>query len=246
MRVDDAPTQMAIDEAIASARRREETPNTVRLYRWYPSTVSIGYFQSVTKEVNLEECEKQGVDVIRRITGGGAVFHDYNGELTYSFVAPENDPKVPRDILKSYELICGAVVKGLSHLGVDSEFKPVNDITAGGKKISGNAQTRRHGVVLQHGTVLIDSDIVKMFQLLRVSEAKISDKMIKAVEERVTNIQRYLDRKVNFMETQEALIRGFEETFDVELVPGHLTDHEQDLVQEYHRRYSSHEWVFQR
>jgi lipoyltransferase/lipoate-protein ligase len=246
MRVDDAPTQMAIDEAIASARRREETPNTVRMYRWYPSAVSIGYFQSVTTEVNLEECEKQGVDVIRRITGGGAVFHDYNGELTYSLVAPENDPKVPRDILKSYELICGAVVKGLSHLGVDSEFKPVNDITAGGKKISGNAQTRRHGVVLQHGTVLIDSDIVKMFQVLRVSDAKISDKMIKAVEERVTNIQRYLERKVNFIETQEALIKGFEETFDVELVPGHLTEHEQDLAQEYHRRYSSHGWVFQR
>jgi len=77
--VENASTQMAIDEAIASARRREETPNTVRMYRWNPSAVSIGYFQSIAKEVNLEECEKQEVDVIRRITGGGAVFHDYNG-----------------------------------------------------------------------------------------------------------------------------------------------------------------------
>jgi len=244
--VENASTQMAIDEAIASARRREETPNTVRMYRWNPSAVSIGYFQSIAKEVNLEECEKQEVDVIRRITGGGAVFHDYNGELTYSFVAPENDPKIPRDILTSYELICGAVIKGLTHLGVNSEFKPVNDIIAGGKKISGNAQTRRHGVVLQHGTVLIDSDIVKMFQVLRVSDTKISDKMIKAVEERVTNIRRYLDRDVSFIEARDALVRGFEETFDVELVSGELTEYEEKLVEEYRRRYSSHEWVFQR
>ena len=246
MRVEDAPTQMAIDEAIASARRREETPNTVRMYRWNPSAVSIGYFQSVAKEVNLDECEKQNVDVIRRITGGGAVYHDYNGELTYSFVAPQNDPKVPKDIMASYELICGAVVKGLTHLGVESEFKPVNDIIAGGKKISGNAQTRRHGVVLQHGTVLIDTDIEKMFQVLRISDAKISDKMIKAVEDRVTNIRRYLDRDVSFMEARNALVKGFEETFDVELVPGELTEYEKQLVEDYHRRYSSHGWVFQR
>ncbi len=246
MRVENAPTQMAIDEAIASARRHEETPNTVRLYRWNPSAVSVGYFQSVTKEVNIEECERQGVDIIRRITGGGAVYHDYNGELTYSFVAPENDPKVPHDILKSYEVICGAVIKGLNHLGVDCKFEPVNDISAGGKKISGNAQTRRHGVVLQHGTVLIDTDIVKMFQVLRISDAKISDKMIQAVEDRVTNVRRYLDRNVSFTEARDALVKGFEEIFDVELVPGQLTDYEEQLVQEYYKRYSSHEWVFQR
>jgi len=131
-------------------------------------------------------------------------------------------------------------------MGVNSEFKPVNDIIAGGKKISGNAQTRRHGVVLQHGTVLIDSDIVKMFQVLRVSDTKISDKMIKSVEERVTNIRRYLDRDVSFSETRDALVQGFEETFDVELVPGELTEYEEKLVEEYRRRYSSHEWVFQR
>lgn len=244
--VENAPTQMAIDEAIASARRREETPNTVRMYRWKPSAVSIGYFQSIAKEVNLEECEKQGVDVIRRITGGGAVFHDYNGELTYSFVAPENDPKVPRDIMASYELICEAIIKGLYHLGVASDFKPVNDIIAGGRKISGNAQTRRHGIVLQHGTVLIDSNIEKMFQVLRVSDTKISDKMIKAVEERVTNIRRYLGRDVSFNDVRDALVRGFEETFDVELVPGVLTEYEKKMVIEYRERYNSHEWVFQR
>jgi lipoate-protein ligase A len=246
MRIEDAPTQMAIDEAVAIARLRHGTPNTIRLYRWNPSAVSIGYFQSIDKEVNLEACKEYGVDVIRRITGGGAVYHDYNGEITYSLVAPEDEAKIPRDILESYRLICGAIVNGLKELGVDSEFKPVNDIAAGGKKISGNAQTRRHGVVLQHGTVLVDTDIHRMFQVLRVSDAKISDKLIQAVEERVTNLRRYLERDVSFNESRDALVKGFEETLDIELVPGELTEPELQLVKELHIKYSSHEWVFQR
>jgi len=129
---------------------------------------------------------------------------------------------------------------------VDAEFKPVNDITAGGKKISGNAQTRRHGVVLQHGTVLVDTDIRRMFQVLQVSDAKISDKLIKAVEDRVTNLRRYLGRQVGFDEARAALIKGFEATFDVALQPGELTDAENRLVKQLHDKYSSREWVFQR
>ncbi len=246
MRIEDAPTQMAIDEAIAMARLKEGTPNTVRLYRWSPSAVSIGYFQSIEKEVNLQACERHGVDVIRRITGGGAVYHDFNGEITYSLVAPETDPKMPADILASYELICGAIANGLAALGVEAEFKPVNDIVAGGRKISGNAQTRRHGVVLQHGTVLVDTDIRRMFQVLRVSDAKISDKLIKAVEDRVTNIRRYLGRQVGFDEVRAALIEGFEDAFDVALEPGELTGAENLLVKRLHDKYSSREWVFQR
>lgn len=246
MRIEDAPTQMAIDEAIAMNRLVEDNPNTIRLYRWRPSAVSIGYFQSLEKEVNLETCRELGVDVIRRITGGGAVFHDYDGEITYSLVAPETDPKMPRDILASYQVICGAIIDGLKKLGVDAEFKPINDIAAGGKKISGNAQTRRHGVVLQHGTVLVDSDIFTMFRVLRVSDAKISDKMIKAVEERVTNVRRYLGREVSFREARDALVDGFQKVFDVSLKPGRLTRGEEKTVEKLKAKYMSEEWVHQR
>jgi lipoate-protein ligase A len=246
MRIEDAPTQMAIDEAIALARLRYNTPNTIRLYRWNPSAVSIGYFQSLEKEVNLDACREFGVDVIRRITGGGAVYHDYNGEITYSFVVPESERCVPSDILESYQVICGAIVNGLRYLGVDSEFKPVNDIVAGGKKISGNAQTRRHGVILQHGTILVDSDLERMFQVLRVSEAKISDKLIKAVQERVTNIRKYLGKDVGFHEVRDALVRGFEETFDVNLIAGDLTSEEEEMVKDLRQKYLSYEWVHQR
>jgi lipoate-protein ligase A len=246
MLVEDAPTQMAIDEAIAIARLKEDTPNTIRLYRWNPSAVSIGYFQSIQKEVNVKACQEFGIDIIRRITGGGAVYHDYNGEITYSIVVPENNSKIPRDILASYELICNAIVKGLSKLGVEAKFKPINDIVAGNKKISGNAQTRRHGVILQHGTILVDSDLKRMFQVLNVSNAKISDKLIQAAEERVTNLRRYLGRKVSFEESREALIHGFESILDIRVEQGDLTPAEEELVKELKKKYSSHEWVYQR
>jgi lipoate---protein ligase len=153
---------------------------------------------------------------------------------------------MPHDIMESYQVICGAIIHGLKYIGVESEFKPVNDITAGGKKISGNAQTRRHGVVLQHGTVLVDTDIHRMFEVLRVSEAKISDKLIKAVEERVTNIRRYLDEDISFLEVHDALVRGFEETFDIDLVSEKLTKEENELVEQLYDKYTSKEWVFQR
>jgi lipoate-protein ligase A len=246
MIIENAPTQMAIDEAIAIARLKENTPNTIRLYRWHPSAVSIGYFQSIKKEVNVKACQEYGIDVIRRITGGGAVYHDYNGEITYSLVVPENNVKMPRDILESYKLICNAIVNGLNRMGVDAQFKPVNDILAGTQKISGNAQTRRHGVILQHGTILVDSDLKRMFQVLNVSDTKISDKIIKAAEERVTNIRRYLSREVSFDETREALIHGFESTLDIELEPGELIDAEEELVNQLYKKYSSQEWVYQR
>ena len=246
MRIEDAPTQMSIDEAIAMLRIKENTPNTIRLYRWSPSSVSIGYFQSIEKEVNLENCKRYGVDVTRRITGGGAVYHDYNGEITYSLVAPETHAKMPNDILSSYQLICGAIVNGLKELNVDAEFKPVNDIVAGGKKISGNAQTRRYGAILQHGTILVDSDIRRMFEVLSVSDAKISDKLIKSVEERVTNLRRYTGREISFNEVRDALIHGFEKTLDIILEPGELTVEEEKLASNLHEKYCSKDWVFQR
>lgn len=246
MRVEDAYTQMAIDEALAYARRKGESPNTIRLYRWNPSAVSVGYFQSTRHEVDLEACGRLGVDVIRRITGGGTVFHDYEGEITYSLVAPDDDPKIPRDILASYSLICKGVVEGLAGLGLDAEFKPINDIITGGKKISGNAQTRRYGSVLQHGTILVDCNVRKMFTVLKVSETKISDKMIEAVEERVTSIRRELGRDVSFGEARDALVSGFEGALDIQLETGKLTVHEQELTKKFKEKYKSSEWIFKR
>jgi lipoate-protein ligase A len=184
----DAFTNMAIDEAVSEAVASGASPPTIRFYTWTPSAVSIGYFQSLADEVDLENCKDAGVDWVRRRTGGGAVYHDQLGEITYSVIAPE--AMFPKGIIDSYHVICGWIVDALGQVGMKAEFKPINDIIINGKKISGNAQTRRSGILLQHGTILYNVDVRKMFSMLTVGRDKLADKMIAAVEERVTSVKR--------------------------------------------------------
>lgn len=237
----DAYTNMALDEACSEAISANAVPPTIRFYGWQPSAVSIGYHQSITDEVNLEECRNQQIDVVRRRTGGGAVYHDGAGEITYSVIAPEIF--FPKDIIASYKLICGWIVDALSSLGLQAEFKPINDITLQGKKVSGNAQTRRQGILLQHGTLLYDLDVRKMFSLLKVSQEKISDKMIAAVEERVTSLKRagISDKEAVYKALVEAFTRGKSYEF------GGWTERELLRAKELSdKRYRTTEWNFQR
>jgi lipoate-protein ligase A len=238
---------MAIDEAVMLAMKDGNAPPTLRLYRWNPSAVSIGTFQGMDDEVDVGFCETKGIDYIRRITGGGAVYHDFEGEVTYSIIMPKGHRLASSDILESYRLLCGGIVKALDHLGIKGEFKPINDVDVGGKKVSGNAMTKRHGCVLQHGTTLLDLDVNLMFTILKVPQEKISDKMIADVKERVTSIRNILGRDVHINELQEALKQGFSEALDIQLSPGNLSDEEQytaiRLAQE---KYSSRDWNFSR
>jgi len=244
LRIDDAFTSMAVDESLLKLNAEGKSPNTIRFWRWLPSTVSLGCFQNVEREVDLEVAKKYGVDVVRRITGGGAVFHDHDGELTYSVICKQDD--VPDEIIESYKLICGGLVLGFERLGLQAEFKPVNDVLVNGKKISGSAQTRRWGSVLQHGTVLIAPDVRRMFELLKVSPEKISDKFIASVYERVTTVERELGKKPNFEEVREAMSRGFERSLGVKLSEGGLTSEELELAAKLKLKYASDEWLRKR
>jgi lipoate-protein ligase A len=215
------------------------------LYGWIPPAVSIGYFQSLEEEVDLNKCKEFDLDYIRRITGGGAVFHEK--EVTYSIVVPINNPLIPSDIMGSYKKICAGLVKGLSNLGIESSFVPLNDIISNGKKISGNAQTRKFHTILQHGTILIDTDVEKMFSLLKVPSEKLKDKMIKHVKERVTSINAILGKEIEFDIVCDALAKGFREAFDIQLIKGELTDSEIKLAEKIAKeRYKNHEWNHKR
>ena len=245
--VNDAYMNMAIDEAICRLRSRGKSPNTIRLYRWKPSAVSIGYFQVLEQEVDAEACKRFGVDIIRRNTGGGAVYHSYEGEVTYSVIVNQDHQTIPRDILKSYEVICSGIVLAMENLGIKADFKPINDIDVNGKKISGNAQTRRWNVVLQHGTILLDTDIRTMFTVLKVTKEKISDKLIKSAEERVTTIRRELGRKVTFKEVVDALKLAYPKVFGVKLVESSLNQEEKELATRLRKeKYNTPEWIYNR
>ncbi len=246
LEVNDAYLNMAIDEALYCLRSQSKAPNTLRLYRWNPSAVSIGYFQILEQEVSIEVCKQLGVDIIRRMTGGGAVYHSYEGEITYSIIVDQAHPKIPNDIIQSYETLCRGLIIALQTLHLPAEFKPINDIEVNGKKISGNAQTRRRGIVVQHGTLLLDTDIRTMFRLLKVPQEKINDKLIKSVEDRVTTIRRELGY-VDANKVEQALIHGFSKALDVTLVPGQLSDDERRLANQLRtEKYAQPHWTFQR
>jgi lipoyltransferase/lipoate-protein ligase len=238
-------SNMAIDRAILVANSQEKVPPTVRFYGWAPPAISLGYFQSVTEEIDIDACKKRGVDYVRRITGGGAVFHD--DELTYSIVIPEAHPAIPKNILHSYQRICHALLIGLQELGIKGTYAPINDILVSGKKISGNAQTRKENTVLQHGTILLNVDVETMFSLLKVPDEKIKDKLIKDVKQRVTSIEHITGKKISFDDVAEALKTGFEKEFNVELIPGTLTHEEKTLSAKFEKEcFSTIQWNHRR
>jgi lipoate---protein ligase len=228
---------MAVDEVLMQSVRRStaETP-TLRLYGWSPSAVSIGYFQSVEQEVNTEICKKTGVDLVRRVTGGGAVLHD--SELTYSFITR----KYPQNILESYRLISDPIVSCLVSLGLNEpRFVPLNDVLVEGKKVSGNAQTRKEGILLQHGTILLDVDFEKMFSVLKITQQKIQDKLINNVKQRVKGLNR------TFEEVSAALEQAFSTKFAAKLVVDKITSQEcKDTRMLIETKYGTQAWNWRR
>ncbi|ASJ05407.1 lipoate--protein ligase family protein [Thermococcus barossii] len=232
--------QMAIDEAIMRARIEGKVPDTVRLYAFSPSSVTIGRFQSVVHDVNLGEARKLGIPVVRRITGGGSVFHDEFGEITYSAVVGEDLHPMLRNVESSYRYLAGPLVDALRELGLDAGFAGLNDIVASGKKISGSAQTRRKGVILQHGTFMYATRVEVLAKVLRVSKAKLSDKGVSSIWERVTTLERE-GIKLNRWEAYELLKDRFFAAFEPE--EGGLTDYELELAEKLvEEKYGSPEW----
>ncbi|MCF2142194.1 MAG: lipoate--protein ligase family protein [Candidatus Heimdallarchaeota archaeon] len=240
---------MGLDRAILNAVSKKKVKNTIRFYRWQPSAVSIGYFQSMKKVVDIDKCKELGVDYVRRITGGGAVYHDFEGELTYSINCLEENKKLPQEIMKIYEKICGGIIVGMEKLGVQVEFKPINDIVlkSSQKKISGNALTRREGVVLQHGTILRKVNLEKMFSVLKIPDEKYKTKMISSAKERVSSLELELGTAPSFKEIKEALKAGFEETLEIDLVQQEITAEELKEAQEIANNvFRNEEWLFKR
>ena len=245
----DAYTNMAIDEAILTARTRNLAPNTIRFYRWNPSAVSIGKFQNIENEVQLDKCKKYGVDVVRRITGGGAVYHDTEGEITYSVVANKKDLKA-ENINAVYVKFYGGIAEALKILGINADFNEGNaktcpNLTVNSKKISGSAQSHKKGVVLQHGTLLVDVDLEEMFTFLRVPWAKTCMDVINVAKNKITSIKKELGKTVSVEEVNNALSEGFKKALSIQLLEGELTPYENEIASKlYKEKYTTDEWNF--
>ncbi len=147
------------------------------------SAVIIGKYQNTLAEINLPFVQAQGIQVVRRLSGGGAVYHDL-GNLNFTVITDAEDPET-----LNMELFCEPVLRALAALGVQAEVNGRNDMTIDGQKFSGNSQYLRGGRIMHHGTLLFDSDLSVITQALRVDPAKIQAKGLKSVRSRVTNIR---------------------------------------------------------
>jgi lipoate-protein ligase A len=195
----------------------------------------------------VENCKRHGVDIVRRITGGGSVYHDSEGEITYSVIASEHDLGTT-DVVQEYIKISKGLIEAAQILGVKADFNPGDprncpNITADGKKISGSAQFHKAGVLLQHGTFLVDIDLEKMFTFLRVPWAETIQDVVCVARDRLTSVGNELNRDVGISEAYDALVKGFEKSLKIELDEGILTPYEMQLASELrNEKFATNEW----
>lgn len=231
---------MALDEVLTYEVGAGHRPPTLRIWEWSANAVILGRFQSVRNEVDPDGAERHGMTVVRRITGGGAMFVEPQNAVTYSLYAPEALVK-GMSFVDSYAFLDDWVIEGLHSLGVDAEYKPINDISSSEGKIGGAAQTRRGGAVLHHVTMAYDMDPAKMLEVLRIGREKLSDKGSVSANKRVTPLrqQTHLPR--------QTVIDRLVDTFDRRygLTAGAITDAEaaraEALVQE---KFSTDDWLY--
>ncbi len=234
---------VAADEAIARARSENKVPNTLHFYRRNVPTISLGYFQEVEKSVDLQFCQQNNIRIVRRITGGSAIYAD-SGHLIYGLAVGE--AILPSDRNEAFETVCGAIILALKELGIDAEFKPVNDILVNGHKISGSAQMRRWGIVLQHGTLVLNNDNKMLSRALKMDIDKIEE-LGQKPETYVTSIAEITGQQPDIKKIKAAIVKGFEAVFDIELEDSGFTNYENELIKQLiNEKYGNEEWNLKR
>ncbi len=180
---------VALDEVLLGAVARGERPPLLRFWAWDAPAVILGRFQSVRNEINEAVAQERGVTIVRRITGGGAMFVQPEATITYSLLLPESAVKA-LSFAESYAALDSWAVATLRALGVDAWYAPLNDITSAEGKIGGAAQARRSKVVLHHTTISYQMNTAEMAQILRIGQEKLSDKGIASAAKRVSPLRR--------------------------------------------------------
>lgn len=264
-----AAMNMAVDEAIMTAHSEGKVPPTVRFYTWEPATLTIGYFQKAKEEVNFEELEKRNLGFVRRPTGGRAVLHDQ--ELTYSIIVNESYPGLPRNVTEAYRVLSEGLLEGFRKLGLDAEMARLDEqgrfaaassaacfdspswyeLVVEGRKVAGSAQTRQQGVVLQHGSILLDLDVDLLFELLRFPSERVKQRLKQTFNRKAVAINDLLrtsgQHPVTLEDVEPAFFEGFEKGMGIQLKEETLTPYEHALAEELVRsKYGSTEWNFRR
>ncbi|MFW9970109.1 MAG: biotin/lipoate A/B protein ligase family protein [Candidatus Odinarchaeota archaeon] len=238
---------MALDEAILRMAIEGKSPYTLRLYKWKPSSASIGRNQSLSNEINIHFTKEKGFNIVRRITGGGAVFHDEFREITYSIICPIKflEDLGATKVIEQFEIITQGIVRGLKIYGLKTEKDIIHcpAILLDGKKFSGNAQVRKKGFLLQHGTILLDLDPELMYSVLKAPENVGKSRMVRSVRAKCIGIKNYI---TNFQEGKLviSLRKGFEIALGITLKDGVISEDEKGLAEQLViNKYSNLNWL---
>lgn len=208
--------------------------DTVLLLWQNKPSVIIGRYQNTIEEINPGFIEEKSIRVVRRMTGGGAVYHDL-GNLNYSFIIPDAEAEM------DFKTFSRPLIKALRRLGIAAEQTGRNDVTIDGKKISGNAQFYNKKGLLHHGTILYDSQLDAVQDALKVKEGKIASKGIKSVRSRVTNIRPFVNRDMDVNQFKQFLLKEFSD--NEQLKEYALSDKEKaEITRIADEKYRTWEW----
>ncbi len=263
-----AAYNMAVDEALLDWHSKGLIPPIVRFYGWEPAALSIGYFQKAEKEVDFDAVRNYGLGFVRRPTGGRGVLHEH--ELTYSVIVSEEHPDMPTGVTEAYRVISEGVLQGFRKLGLAAEFAVPRteeekaslknprssvcfdapswyELVVEGRKVAGSAQTRQKGVILQHGSILLDLDEDKLFSLFHYPNDRVKERMKKAFGNKAVAINALRAEPVTLDEARVAFKQGFEEGLNIDLEPLVLTDDQKRQIETIQRdRYENPDWNFRR
>ncbi|WP_010303198.1 lipoate--protein ligase family protein [Kurthia senegalensis] len=259
---------MALDEALLHWHSNGEMPPVIRFYEWNPATLSIGYFQKAHRDVDFDQLHKHNVGFVRRPTGGRAVLHEH--ELTYSIVVSESYPNMPKTVTEAYRVLSEGLLNGFINLGLDAYFsvpqteaeklalqKPKSavcfdapswyELVVEGRKIAGSAQTRQEGVILQHGSLLIDLDQEKLLSIFKFKDEAAREKMRQNLPLKTVAMNDLGKGTFTTTDCVKAFKRGFEEALEINLQPYTLTDEQRQFVEQLAQtKYESDEWNFKK
>lgn len=244
---------MAVDEAIASAVEKGISPPTLRFYGWKSPTLSIGYLQKIDKKIDIAYCRKNGIDIVLRPTGGRAVLHDK--EVTYSIISPRDNHLFPDNISGTYKAISEALAEGLSFLGIDAKLSSAfriphsafqnpscfaatskYEIVVNGKKLIGSAQRRYKKSFLQHGSIPLENYHKRLASCLSFGERGKSKRFTAMLNNKSTSLNKLNGRIYLYNEVLNAVVKGFENIFNIsfEILP--ITEYELNLSKKLVRR----------
>lgn len=256
--VADPAWNMAVDEGIFTSYLEGKSPPTLRFYGWSPATVSIGYFQDVEREINIDSLRLRGYGLVRRNTGGRAVLHDQ--ELTYSMVAGIKEG-LPNNLIGSYLYISKAFAHAFQGLGVKAklhngtekhatsgacfESPSWYEITVNGKKLMGSAQLRQKGSFLQHGSILLNFSAADLEAVLNVSTES-RQAFIEKLQKKIISMDD-LDSRWGPSELAVKVTESFRVLYGIAFEPGELTEYETNLAHWLTlNKYTTTEWNYKR